>query len=323
VPYEIRAHEAQEYAKKYSINPTRGDNPNICLVLVDVQNTFCLPDFELFVAGRSGSGAVDDNIRLCEFIYRNLGSITQIVPSLDTHTPQQIFHASFFINDAGEHPQPMTMITADDILDGRWKFNSALAGPLRISPEFGQEHLLYYTRTLESRGKYTLTIWPYHAMIGGIGHALVSSVEEAIFFHSIARHTQPDFIVKGTRPFTEHYSIIGPEVAFDKFGNPLGKKDNILLEKVQKYDAVIIAGQAKSHCVAWTVNDLFDEIQETNPKLIRKIYLMEDCTSAVVVPGAVDFTDTADQTFSRFEEAGMHLVRSTQALQEMLVLPNL
>ena len=30
-------------------------------------------------------------------------------------------------NDAGEHPQPMTMITAEDIREGRWKFNPALA----------------------------------------------------------------------------------------------------------------------------------------------------------------------------------------------------
>ena len=32
-------------------------------------------------------------------------------------------------------------------------------------------------------GKYELTVWPFHALLGGIGHALVSAVEEAIFFH--------------------------------------------------------------------------------------------------------------------------------------------
>ena len=61
------------------------DELRICLLAVDVQNTFCIPGFELFVGGRSGTGAVDDNRRLCEFVYRNLGVITQIVPSLDTH----------------------------------------------------------------------------------------------------------------------------------------------------------------------------------------------------------------------------------------------
>jgi len=36
--------------------------------------------FELFVGGQSGSGAVDDNVRLCEFIYRNLGLVSAITP---------------------------------------------------------------------------------------------------------------------------------------------------------------------------------------------------------------------------------------------------
>ena len=41
-----------------------------CLLLVDVQNTFCIPGYELFVGGQSGNGAVEDNMRLCQFIYR-------------------------------------------------------------------------------------------------------------------------------------------------------------------------------------------------------------------------------------------------------------
>ena len=64
----------------------------VCLVAVDVQNTFCVPGFELFVGGRSGTGAVDDNGRLCAFLYRNLATITRVVPTMDTHHAMQIFH---------------------------------------------------------------------------------------------------------------------------------------------------------------------------------------------------------------------------------------
>ena len=70
------------------------------LVAVDVQNTFCTPGFELFVAGRSGHGALDDTPRLCEFVYRNLDAITQIVPTLDTHQAVQIFHPVFLVDEA-------------------------------------------------------------------------------------------------------------------------------------------------------------------------------------------------------------------------------
>jgi nicotinamidase-related amidase len=78
---------------------------------------------------------------------------------------------------------------------------------------------------------------------------------------------------------------------------------------------VIIAGQAKSHCVAWTIADLLGDILEDDPKLVSKVYLLEDCTSPVVVPGIVDYTDQADAAFHRFEEAGMHVVRSTQPME--------
>ena len=82
-----------------------------------------------------------------------------------------------------------------------------------------------------------------------------------------------------------------------------------------EFDAVIIAGQAKSHCVAWTIDDLLTEIQAQDPKLAQKVYLLEDCTSPVVVPGVVDFTNQANAAFQRFADAGMHLVKSTDAIE--------
>jgi nicotinamidase-related amidase len=51
-----------------------------------------------------------------------------------------------------------------------------------------------------------------------------------------------------------------------------------------------------------------------DPKLAKKVYLLEDCTSPVVVPGIIDFTDQADAAFQRFAAAGMHVVRSTDPL---------
>src|SRR3972149_1730881 len=110
------------------------DEFRISLVLVDVQNTFCLPDFELFVGGRSGTGAVDDNRRLCQFIYQNLGRISQISPTLDTHQALQIFHSIFLVDEHGQHPPPYTLVTALELENGRWRFNEALAGNLGVEP---------------------------------------------------------------------------------------------------------------------------------------------------------------------------------------------
>ncbi|MEO0489393.1 MAG: isochorismatase [Cyanobacteria bacterium P01_A01_bin.123] len=321
VPYQDRAEQAKSWAKQHQISPAAKDKTRICLMAIDVQNTFCIPDHELFVGGRSGMGAVEDNQRLCEFIYRNLGLITEIAPTLDTHTTMQIFHPAFWVNDAGANPTPMTMITYDDVQQGIWQVNPDIVYSIdNGNYEVLQSYALHYTRQLRDRDKYPLTIWPYHSMLGGIGHALVSAVEEACFFHNMARNSQTRFEIKGGNPLTENYSVLSPEVLDDADGHPIAQKNTCFIEKLLKFDAIIIAGQAKSHCVAWTIDDLLLEIQAQDPSLAQKVYLLEDCTSPVVVPGVVDFTDPANAAFQRYANAGMHLVKSTDAIADW---PNL
>lgn len=316
VEYQTRANEAQAWAASHSIRPALEDEQKIGLLLVDVQNTFCLPDFELYVAGRSGTGAVDDNRRLCQFIYRHLHRITEIVLTMDTHQAMQIFHPLFLVNDKGEHPAPLTQVSVKDVEQGKWRFNPALQRSLGLPPEAGQRHLEHYVRELKKGGRYDLTVWPYHAMLGGIGHALVSAVEEAIFFHTLARHVQPSIHTKGRHALTENYSVFAPEISEDAGGRPIGRKNVELLQKLLSFDAVIVAGQAKSHCVAWTIADLLRELPSDDAKLAEKFFLLEDCTSPVVIPDVVDFTEQADAAFARFAEAGMHRVRSSEAFLE-------
>ncbi|NJL47953.1 MAG: isochorismatase [Leptolyngbyaceae cyanobacterium SM2_5_2] len=317
VPYQSLASQAKDWAAQYSITAAAEDNRRLCLVLIDVQNTFCIPDFELFVAGRSGRGAVEDNIRLCQFIYGNLGQITTIVSTLDTHTAMQVFHAEFWIDPAGANPLPMTLIHYNDVVQGKWLVNPAISPSLDdYSYHQLQEYALHYTKTLDDRGKYPLTIWPYHSMLGGIGHALVPAIEEACFFHALARHSQTRFELKGSHPLTENYSVLSPEVTQDNTGRAIAQPNTALIQFLLDFDAVIIAGQAKSHCVAWTVADLLAAIQTQDPSLAQKIYLLEDCTSPVVVPGVVDFTEQANDIFQEFAAAGMHIVQSTQPLPD-------
>jgi nicotinamidase-related amidase len=316
VDYAARFDDAERWRAEHSVEPAADDRFRVALVVVDMQNTFCSPGFELFVAGRSGTGALDDSRRLCEFVYRNLGSLTQIVPTLDTHQALQIFHRALLIDGEGRHPEPFTLVTAEDVEAERWRVDPPAAAGLGLDPDYAEEHLRYYTRTLEEGGKYNLTIWPFHAMLGGIGYALVSALEEALFFHSIVRHAPLDFQPKGDNPLTEHYSMLGPEVEVDLEGEPLGRRNHPLIERLLQYDAVVIAGEAKSHCVAWTIEDLLSDPNVRERGLEEKVYLLEDCTSSVVVPGSVDYTDEADAHFDRFAESGAHVVRSDQPLVE-------
>jgi hypothetical protein len=149
VDYAARFTDAERWRAEHGVRPAAEDRVRLALVVVDMQNTFCSPGFELFVAGRSGTGALDDSRRLSEFVYRNLEAITQIVPTLDTHQALQIFHRVLLTDAEGRSPEPFTLVTAADVESGRWRIDAAAAAGLGLDPEWAEEHLRYYTRTLE------------------------------------------------------------------------------------------------------------------------------------------------------------------------------
>lgn len=312
VPYAERAEEARGWASRHGLRPAREDERTTALLLVDVQNTFCMPEFELFVAGRSGRGATDDCARIAAFLFRNLGRITEVVVTLDTHGAAQIFHPVFWVGPDGGHPAPHTVITLADVEGGRWRVNPALAPAVAPRPGFDvQAWIVHYARRLAEGGKYPLVVWPYHSMLGGVGHALVSAVEEAVFFHAIARQSPTRVEVKGRNPLTENYSVLRPEVTEDAAGDAIAAPNRALVEHLLSFDSVIVAGEAKSHCVAWTVEDLLSEIRARDARLAARVTLLDDCATAVVVPGVVDFTDAAEDAYARFAAAGMRRALST------------
>jgi len=311
---------ATEWRQAEGIKPAGADKKKVHLLIIDAQRDFCFPppNGSLYVGGRSGTGAIDDNARLARFIYANLGRITDITTTLDTHYAFQIFFPAFWLDANGKHPAPMTMITSADIRSGKYQPNPAVANFLcQGNYVWLRKQVEFYAEMLEKTGKYSLTIWPPHCLLGSPGHALAGIIQEARLFHSFARGAQSNSEVKGTHPLTENYSILRPEVLLrhdDKM--PLTQKNTLFLEKLIEADILIIAGQAKSHCVAWTIDDLLTEIRAKDESLAKKVYLIEDCTSAVVVPNIIDFTDEADKAFARFAAAGMHVVQSTELIED-------
>ncbi len=269
------------------------DKKKIHLVIIDMQIDFCHAQGSLNVPG-----AVGDIQRTIEFIYNNAERITNITCSLDSHLPHQIFHPAWWADADGNHPAPFTMITYEDIKNGVWR---PLVMPVQSTN---------YVKTLEEQAKKTLTIWPYHVMIGGIGNALDPELWTAVIWHSLARKTQPTWLTKGSIPQTEHYSIIQPEVPVPN--HPLGGKNKAFLDTLDDADVVVIAGEAESHCVLETVEDL---VEDFGSKLdaLQKIYFLRDCTSPVQHPD-VDFHAIALNRFADFEKKGVNFVDSTDKL---------
>lgn len=280
-------------AGQANLKPAAEDKENVHLVIIDMQIDFCHPDGTLFVPG-----AVGDIQRTIEFIYNNAEKITNITCSIDSHLPHQIFSPGWWVDDKGNHPTPFTLISYDDIKQGKWR-------PV-VAPVQSTE----YVKKLEADAKKTLCIWPYHTMIGNIGNALDPELWSAIFWHGMARKTQPTFLTKGSIPLTEHYSIIQPEVPVPN--HPLGGKNKAFLDTLAQADIVLIAGEAESHCVLESVEDIVEDFG-SKPDALKKVYFLRDCTSAVQHPD-IDFHGLALKRFAEFEKQGVNFINSFEPL---------
>ncbi|MEK7648678.1 MAG: nicotinamidase [Patescibacteria group bacterium] len=311
--------EAERWRAAHTIAPVK--KSRIHVLGIDLQKDFCFPEGSLYVGARSGRGAIDDNVRFAEFIYRNLGVIDDITLTLDTHYPFQIFFPSFWLKEDGSHPSPHTMITVQEIRQGIYRPNPAVANWIAgdANPSavmaFLNHQVEHYCAELEKSGKYTLYLWPYHCLLGTEGHALTGVINEARLFHAFARGRQSLLEIKGGHPLTENYSVFKPEVTTRYDGAPLTEGLNTkLLLKLTNADMLIIAGQAASHCVKSSIDDLLDDIMARDRSLAEKVYILRDCTSAVVVPGVVDYTVQAESSLDRYAKAGMHVVLSTDPM---------
>jgi len=293
---------AIEYRVKHRIKPSGQDSFRIAAFGIDCQVGFCVPSASLFVPG-----AVEDTRRTLDWIYANLDRITGLHFSLDTHRVFQIFHPAWWIDGNGDHPAPLTVIRYDDVKSGKW------------TPVSHPREALEYCKKLEEGGKYVLTIWPYHTLLGGLSHALVPALMEAAMFHSLVRVHQTHFETKGTHSLTENYSVLSTEVR-DLGGQSVGSFNAPFFRLLMDYDRVYIFGQAKSHCVLSTLNDIRDQIQSTDPQLADRVYLLEDAMSPVPapplhpLPPELDFPRIAERAMETFRASGMHIVKTTDSL---------
>jgi nicotinamidase-related amidase len=318
VPYHDVEAAALAARSSHDVKLAATDSLKVAVLPIDVQLTFCDPNAQLYVAGRSGTGAIDDSRRTCEFIYKNARVITRIHPTMDTHKRAQIFHCVFWVDASGNHAPPATMITLADVESGRWQANPKVAYSVlgnASAVAYLQAYALHYVKKLTVDGKYPLMVWPYHAMLGGIEHAFVPSVHEAFFYHNCLREAETRHEIKGGNPLSENYAITHPEVLEDHRGKAIAARNQLFLETLLNYDMAIILGQAKSHCVAWTIAGILEDILKKDAALAKKIYLLEDCTSPVVIP-QVDFTDMANEAFAKFAKAGMHVVQSSTPINQ-------
>lgn len=309
---------AADWRRQHNLRDAAADRRKVHVLMIDYQDDFCFPPPEgaLYVRGRSGRGAMDDLNRAAQFVYRNLGLISHVTCTMDTHVPYQVFSGVAHVAIDGTIAPPYTTISHDDYVAGRWRANPTMAAQLGADPNWLTRQWTYYCAELEKAGRFQLYTWPVHCILGDRGHTLAGVAEEARRFHAYARGSANAPAIKGGNPLTENYSVFRPEVMtlFDGRPVPGAQKNTTLISTLAESDMVIIMGEAASHCVAWSVADLIAELFALDPALAAKLYVLQDCMSAVVVPNVVDFTDGAAAAFAEYQDRGIHLVNSTDPI---------
>ena len=260
-------------------------NRRVELLLIDPQNDFCDKKGSLFVPG-----ADEDSLRLATMIDRIRDKIYNIHVTLDTHHFLDIAHPMFWVNSEGEHPNPFTLISKQDIADGTWRTTNP------AEQDYGKQ----YVETLEANNRYLLCIWPPHCLIGTWGHNVVDPVANAVMEWE-KRYRFVDYVTKGSNFRTEHYSAVQAEVPDHE--DPTTLINTPFIETLEEADVIAVSGQALSHCVANTVTDIADQFGDEN---IKKLVLIEDTSSPVPT-----FEHLGEDFVKNMKARGMQVARST------------
>lgn len=243
---------------------------NLQLLLIDPENDFCSPQGSLCV-----KGADKDMERVASLITRLKGKLKDIHVSLDEHHKFSIFHPTFWKDKSGNHPGNFTLISYDDVVNGVWT-------PVKLSL---RKYAETYTKSLRDNGRYVLCIWPEHCLIGSWGANIYEPVFNALNDWA-SQGAIIDFVSKGSNFLTEHYSIVKADVPDSN--DPSTQLNRRLLDTLNQADFILLAGEASSHCVKNTIEDIVSEFN-ADEAFCKKVVLLEDCMSPV--PGFENLHD--------------------------------
>lgn len=268
------------------------------LLIIDPQVDFMdSPESSLPVPG-----ANDDMRRLAALIDRIGPKLEDIHVTLDSHMTIDVGHPGMWRDQHGNMPNPFTVITEDDIENMIWMPRDPSLRP----------RMLKYAKGLKgSKNKYPLMVWPEHCRIGRPGHNVQTELASALEKWERKEFATVDYVTKGTNPFTEHYGALMAEVPDPE--DPSTMLNTKLLETLRTADIALITGEALSHCVLTTMNQIAENIGDEH---LKKLHIITDCTSPVpMAPGGPDFPAIAKVWLEEIKRHGVTLVSSDDVLR--------
>lgn len=266
------------------------------LVGIDWQTDFVSPQGALYVKNAELSAE-----RLATFVEKYGNLFADVTLTMDSHQPLHIAHTSMWVDKQGNNVEVWSQTSKDDV--GKSRF--MLFEPWK---DYGKE----YTSKLEASGRFKLTHWPDHCLIGTAGHNIFPPLIEVFYLWAGKYGKTIGFLTKGSNCFTEHYSAVRAEVPFlggNGYESDPGTQTNLTwISALSQYDNVVFTGQALSHCERYTVEDT---INEFGPDAARKIIVVRDLSDCVVTP-TYDFTPETEIWLDSIRKQGIRIVASRE-----------
>lgn len=247
------------------------------LVIIDPQNDFCdLPaDYcpldpvksqQRLSPALPVAGAHADMLRVAQLIGAAGAALSQISVTLDSHLRLDIAHPTFWQQGDGAAVLPFTQISAAEVRSGKFvpRNQQALA------------RVLAYLDALEAQQRYLHMVWPVHCEIGSWGNNVHAAVRAAYNQWEDATGRSVDKVVKGSNPWTEHYSAIQAEVPDSDDADT--QLNQTFIDQLQRAERIYICGEAGSHCVKATTEHIVANFAAAD---IGKLVLIGDCISPV------------------------------------------
>ncbi|HXE37406.1 MAG TPA: cysteine hydrolase, partial [Azonexus sp.] len=244
------------------------------------------------------AGAHADMQRIAALIEQGGSGLSDITVTLDSHQRVDIAHPTFWCQGDGSAVAPFTQIRAADVGEGRYRPRAAEALP-RVQA---------YLEALEANGRYLHMVWPVHCEIGSWGHNVHDDVRRAYNRWEEARVAIVTKVLKGSNPWTEHYSALKAEVPLAD--DPATQLNMALVDRLRQADRVLIAGEAGSHCVKATTEHIVENFAAAD---LGKLVLLTDCMSPVAGFEAQYAGFLADM-----QRRGVQLATSAEVLPELL-----
>ncbi|HEY0818632.1 MAG TPA: cysteine hydrolase, partial [Rhizobacter sp.] len=191
---------------------------------------------------------------------------SDIAITLDSHNRLHIAHPTFWQKGDGSAVAPFTAIKAEQVRAGEYLPRDPAMLPRALA----------YLDALDARGRYTLMVWPVHCEVGSWGHNVHADVRNAYNVWETQQLKVVRKVMKGGNTFTEHYSALQAEVP--DADDPETLLNRSLLAALDTADLLVIAGEASSHCVKATTEDIVDHLPGGRPE---RIVLLTDCMSPV------------------------------------------